>query len=128
MSRPSLGVVDIPVQWDARDAKRCFSVSERNHQQGFHWCWDCFWGNGRRLSGCTVLTTMCLQKDFFLTGEEDSMIWEIVWIEVLSQLWWGRMHVLLGVHHTLVWNWIMQHDWGWLLHVLLWGMLRGRWC
>jgi hypothetical protein len=107
MSHPSLGVVDIPTQWDARDVKRCFGVRERNHQWGSRWCWDCFWGNGRRLSGCTVLMTTCLQKDFFLTGEEDSMIYRIVWIEVLSQLWWGRLHVLLGFHHTLVQNGIL---------------------
>jgi hypothetical protein len=72
--------------------------------------------------------TTCLQKDFFLTGEEDSTICGFVWIDVLSQLWRGRLRVLLGVHHTLVQNGIMQHDWGWLLHVFLWGLLRGRWC
>jgi hypothetical protein len=75
-----------------------------------------------------VLMTMCLQKDFFLTGEEDSTIYEIVWIEVLSQLWWGRLHVMLGVYHTLVRNGILQHDWEGLLHILLWGLLRGSQC
>jgi hypothetical protein len=112
MSRPSLGVVDIPAQWDARNAKRCFGVRVRNHQQGSGWCEDCSWGNGRRLSGCTVLTTMCLQKDFFLIGEEDGTICGIVGIEVLSQMWWGRLCVLLGVYHTLVWNGIMQYRLG----------------
>jgi hypothetical protein len=38
------------------------------------------------------------------------------------------MHLLLGVHHPLVWNGVLQHDWGWLLHILLWGLLRGRQC
>jgi hypothetical protein len=128
MSRPSLQVVDIPAQWDARDAKRCFCVRAKNYQWGSRWCSAYFWGNGRRLSRCTILTTTCLQKDFFLTGEEDSTICGIVCIEVLSQLWWGRLYVLLGVYHTLVWNGVLQHGWGWLLHVLLWGLLRGRRC
>jgi hypothetical protein len=56
-----------------------------------------------------VLMTTCLQKDLFLTGEEDSMICEIVWIEVFSQLRWGRLRVMLGVHHTLVWDGVLQH-------------------
>jgi hypothetical protein len=86
MSRSSLGVVDIPAQWDARDAKRCFSIRERDYQWGSRQCWGCFWGNGRRLSGCTILTITCLQKDLFLTGEEDSMICRIFWVEVLSQM------------------------------------------
>jgi hypothetical protein len=76
-------------------------------QRGSHWCGDYFWGNERRLSGFTVLTTTCLQKDFFLPSEKDCMICWIVWIEVLSQLWWGRLYLLLGVHHTLVWNGIL---------------------
>jgi hypothetical protein len=46
--------------------------------------------------------TMCLQKDFFLTGEEDGMICRTIGIEVFSQLWWGRLCILLGVYHTLV--------------------------
>ena len=86
MSRPSLGVVDIPVQWDARDAKRCFGVRARTYQRGSRWCQVFFWGSRRRLSMCTVLKTTCFQKDFFLTDEEDSMICRIVWIEILSQL------------------------------------------
>jgi hypothetical protein len=52
---------------------------------------------------------MCLQKDFFLTSEEDRSIYWIVWIEVLSHLRWGRLCVLLGVFHTLVWNKILQY-------------------
>jgi hypothetical protein len=107
MSCPSLGVVDIPAQWDGRDVKRCFGSRAMEYQQGSRWCWVCFWGNGRRLSGCAILMIICLQKYFFLTGEEDSTICEIVWVEVLSQLSWGRLCVLLGVYHTLVWNRIM---------------------
>jgi hypothetical protein len=128
MSRPSLGVVNIPAQWDARDVKSCFDVRARNYQWGSHQFWGCFWGNGRRLSGCTILTTTCLQKDFFLTGEEDGTICRIVWIEILSQLWWGMMCILLGVYHTLMQNDILQHGWRGLLHVLLWGLRRGRQC
>jgi hypothetical protein len=112
MSFPSLWFVDIPTQWDARDMKRCFVSREKAYQWGSHWFWVCFWGNGRRLNGYMELTTTCLQKDFFLTGEEDSTICGIVWIEILSQLWWGRLCVLLGVYHTLVWNGILQYGWG----------------
>jgi hypothetical protein len=57
-----------------------------------------------------VLTNTCLQKNFFFTGEEDSTIYEIIWIEVLSQLWWGGLCVMLGVYHTLVRNGILRHD------------------
>jgi hydrogenase/urease accessory protein HupE len=38
------------------------------------------------------------------------------------------MHLLLGVHHPFVWNEVLQHGWGWLLHILLRGPWRGRWC
>jgi hypothetical protein len=38
------------------------------------------------------------------------------------------MHLLLGIHHTLVWNRVFQYRWGWLLQTLLWGLLRGRRC
>jgi hypothetical protein len=107
MSCPRLWVVDIPAQWDARNEKRWFCVRERDHQQASRWCRNCFWRNGRRLNGCMVLTIMCLQKDFFLTGEEDHEIYWIVWIEVLSYLRWGRLCVLMGVYHTLVWNGIL---------------------
>jgi hypothetical protein len=37
------------------------------------------------------------------------------------------VHLLLGIHHTLVWNRVLQHHRGWLLKILLWGLLRGRW-
>jgi hypothetical protein len=39
------------------------------------------------------------------------------------------MYTLLGIHDTLVWNRVLQHDRGWLLQILLWGLLRGsrRW-
>jgi hypothetical protein len=54
----------------------------------------------------------------------------ICWIPrvlILSHLWWDRMHLLLGIHHTLVWNRVLQHSQGWLLQILLWGLLRGTW-
>jgi hypothetical protein len=38
------------------------------------------------------------------------------------------MYLLLGIHHALVWNRVLQHGGGWLFLILLWGMLRGRWC
>jgi hypothetical protein len=81
---------------------------------------------------------VCLQKNFFFASEEDIAIHRISrvdgpWVLILSHLWWGRMYLLLGIHHTLVWNRVLQHGRGWLLQILLWGLLRGRrrwrtWC
>jgi hypothetical protein len=107
MSCPSLWVVDIPAQWDARDAKRWLSGRARDHQRGSCWCEVCLWRVGRRLSGCVILTTTCLQKDFFLTCEENCAICGIVGVEVLPHLRWGMLLVLLGVDHTLMWNRIL---------------------
>jgi hypothetical protein len=73
-----------------------------------------------------ILTVTCLQKDLFLTGEENCMICWIVGVEVLSCLRWGMFCVLLGVYHTLMWNRIFQHGRRGLLHILLWCLLRGR--
>jgi hypothetical protein len=74
MSYPSLWVVDIPAQWDARDAKRWLGGRERNHQQGSRQCRDYLWRDGRRLTGCMILMITCLQKDLFLTSEENRVI------------------------------------------------------
>jgi hypothetical protein len=76
--------------------------------------------------------TASLQKDFFI-GEEDTAINRIPGLSgtrgcILPHLWWGRVDHLLGSHHTSVWNGVLQCGWGGLLHVLLWGLLRGRWC
>jgi hypothetical protein len=72
------------------------------------------------------------QKNFF-TGEEDTTINRIlglssiqVWI--FPHLGWGRVDHLLGVHHTLVWYRVFQNNWRPWLQILLWGLLRGRWC
>jgi hypothetical protein len=37
------------------------------------------------------------------------------------------MHLMLGIHHTKVWNRVFQHGRGWLSQILLWGLLSGRW-
>jgi hypothetical protein len=66
--------VHIPVQWDMRDAKWWFGGRARDHQQGSRWSRVCLWREGRRLSGCMILTVTCLQKDFFLTSEENCAI------------------------------------------------------
>ena len=84
--------MDIPAQWDARDAKRWLGSRAR----------VCLWRDGRRLSGCMILTITCLQKDFFLTSEENCVIYWIVGVEVLSYLRWRMLCVLLGVYHTLM--------------------------
>jgi hypothetical protein len=128
MSCPSLWVVDIPVQWDARNAKRCFGRRARDHQRGSRRWRVCFWRDGRRLNGCMILTTMRFQKDFFLTGEENCTLCWVVRVEVLSHLRWGVLCVRLGVYHTLMWNRILQHGGRGLLHVLLWCLLRDRLC
>jgi hypothetical protein len=72
--------------------------------------------------------TTHLQKDFFLTCEENCAIYWIVGIEILPHLRWGMLCIRLGVYHTLMWNRIFQHGGRGLLHVLLWCLLRGRWC
>jgi hypothetical protein len=56
------------------------------------------------------------------------VILQISRVLILSHLWWGRMYVLLGIRHTLVCNRVLQHIRGWLLQILLWGLLRGRRC
>jgi hypothetical protein len=71
---------------------------------------------------------MGLQKDFFLTGEENCMLCWVVGVGVLSPLRWGVLCVILGVYHTLMWNRILQHGGRGLLHILLWFLLRGRLC
>jgi hypothetical protein len=75
------------------------------------------------------LTTACLQKNFFFSSEEDIVIRRIPKVLILSHLCGGRMNLLLDIHHTLVWNRVLQHICGWLLQILLWGLLRGtqRW-
>jgi hypothetical protein len=107
MSYPSLWVVDIPTQWDARDVKQWFGGRARDHQRGSRWCMVYLWRDGRRLSGCMILTITCLQKDFFLASEENCVICWIVGVEVLAHLRWGMMGFLLGVDYTLMWNRIL---------------------
>jgi hypothetical protein len=65
--------------------------------------------------GRTVLTTVRLQKNFFFASEEDIAIHRISrvdgpWVLMLSHLRWGRLYLLLGIHHTLVWNMVLQHN------------------
>jgi hypothetical protein len=67
-----------------------------------------------------------LQKDFFLTGEENRSICWIVGIMVLAHLRWGMLHVLLGVYNALMWDRILQHGGRGLLRILLLCLLRGR--
>jgi hypothetical protein len=71
---PSLRVMDIPLQWDARDAKRCFSIRAQNHQRWAIHDRGGLQGSGRLVRGCVVLMIACLYKDLFLTSEEDSSI------------------------------------------------------
>jgi hypothetical protein len=75
-----------------------------------------------------ILTTTHLQKDFFLTSEENCTIYWIVGVEVFSHLRWEMLCVLLGVYHTLMWNRILQHGGRGFLYVLLWCLLRGGLC
>jgi hypothetical protein len=49
----------------------------------------------------------CLQKDFFLTGEENGTLCWIFSVVVLSHLRWGTLCILLGVYHALMWNRIL---------------------
>jgi hypothetical protein len=54
-----------------------------------------------------ILTIACLQKDFFLTGEENCSLCWIVGVVVLTHLRWGMLRVLLGVYYTLMWDRIL---------------------
>ena len=49
-----------------------------------------------------------------------------IFIEILSHLWWGRLHLLLGVHHTLVWNGVLQHGWGGVVARIVVGPAEGQ--
>jgi hypothetical protein len=51
----------------------------------------------------------CLQKDIFLTGEENCSLCGIVGVVILAHLRWGMLRVWLGVYHTLMWDRILQH-------------------
>jgi hypothetical protein len=66
-----------------------------------------------------------LQKDFFLTGEENRSFYQIVGVVILAHLRWGVLRVLLGVYDTLMWDRILQYC-GRLLCILLLCLLRGR--
>jgi hypothetical protein len=107
MSFLSLRIVDIPAQWDVRNTKGGLSIRERNYERGSDCDWNCFQGGGRRFRGCAILTTVCLQKDVFLTGKEDSEIDRGAHIGILSQLWWGKLYVWLVIYHHLVWDRIL---------------------
>jgi hypothetical protein len=55
--------------------------------------------------------TASLQKDFFI-GEENIAINRIYGLSgtqgcILPYLWWGMLHVLLGVYDTLMWDRIL---------------------
>jgi hypothetical protein len=68
----------------------------------------------------------CLQKDFFLTGEENHSVYWNVGVMVLAHLRWWMLRVPLGVYDTLMGDRILQHGGRGLLHVLLLCLLRGR--
>jgi hypothetical protein len=97
----------------------------RDHQRGSRRCRVCLWRDRSRLS-CRILTIACLQKNFFLTGEENRSLCWIVGVVVLAHLRWGMLRVLLGVYYTLMWDRILQHGGRGLLCILLLCLLRGR--
>jgi hypothetical protein len=53
-----------------------------------------------------------LQKNFFVTGEENCSLYWIVGTMVWAHLRWGMLRVLLGVYHTLMWDRILQYSGG----------------
>jgi hypothetical protein len=55
------------------------------------------------------------------------LICRSAWVMIWSCLWWGKVHLLLGVHHPLMWYGVLQHGRGWVMHISLWGLLGGRW-
>jgi hypothetical protein len=110
-----------------------FSIRAWNHQ-GFFVCrWIRFQGDLSRFRGLSILRSVHFQKNLFFASEEDIAIHQISrvngpWVLILPHFWWGMMYLMLGIHHTLVWNRVLHHNQGWLLQVLLWGLLRSRWC
>jgi hypothetical protein len=44
----------------------------------------------------------------------------------MPHFWWGGDYLLLGIHHTLVWNRVLQNNHRWWLKLMLWGLLRGK--
>jgi hypothetical protein len=95
------------MQWDVRNTKGGFSIRVRNYERGSYCDWNCFQGSGSGFRGCAILTNPCLQKYFFLTGKEDSAIGRGSHIGILSPLWWGRLHVWLGIYDPLVWDGVL---------------------
>jgi hypothetical protein len=96
----------------------------RDHQRRSRRCRVCFWRDRSRLSW--ILMIPCLQKDFFLTREENRSLCWIVGVVILAHLRWGMLRVLLGVYETLMWDRILQHGSRGLLRILLLCLLRGR--
>ena len=41
---------------------------------------------------------------------------------------WGRVYLLLGIHHNLAWNGVFRNNQRWWLQIMLWVRVRGRWC
>jgi hypothetical protein len=50
------------------------------------------------------------------------------WVLILPHFGWVMVYLMLGIHHTLVWNGVFKNDRKWLFQELLWGLLRGRRC
>jgi hypothetical protein len=69
-----------------------------------------------------------LQKDFFLTGEENCSLCRVIGIVVSAHLRWGMLRIQFGVDHTLMWDRILQYGGRRLLRILLLCLLRGRLC
>jgi hypothetical protein len=58
--------------------------------------------------------TTPLKNNIFFTSEEYVVISQISrvdgpWVLILLHLWWSRVYLLLGIHHTLVWNRVLQY-------------------
>jgi hypothetical protein len=75
--------------------------------------------------------TVYLYNNLFFAGEEDIAINRIyryngTWVLILPHLWGSRLHLLLGINQTLVWNRFFQYIRRWLLQTMFWGLLRGR--
>jgi hypothetical protein len=78
------------------------------------------------------LAIACLQKNLFFAGKEDVEFGQVskligTWVLMLPHLRWSRVYLLLGIHYPLMWDGVFQKIRRWLLQILLWGLLRGRW-
>ena len=69
---------------------------------------------GVESGGNTIMVTVCLKKNLFFASKEDVVIDYIsrlngTSILIFPYLGWSKVYLLLGIHHTLVWNRVLKY-------------------